>query len=558
MNFLNDYVENFDKCTTYEEMRKYYKIKCPENFNYAYDIIDRYAKEEPTKRAIVWCDDNGEEKIFTFKDISDYTQKTANFLVSQGIKKGDTVMLVLRRRYEFWFFIYALNRIGAIAIPATYLLLQADYEYRNKAADVKMIVTFDDDRVYRNIEGALPSSPSVKKLVTVGKEREGWINFHNEIEKFPASFPRPQGEAATHNTDPMLIYFTSGTSGYPKMALHDFTYPLGHITTGKLWHGVVDNGLHLTLAETGWAKAGWGKIYGQWIAGTAQFIYDFDTFRATYILQMIEKYNITTFCAPPTVYRYLIRQDLSKFNLSSLVKCTTAGEPLNGEVYRKWLEKTGHKIYEGFGQSESSVIIGNFPGMEPRPGSMGKPAPGYDVEIIRPDGTRCAPNENGEVIIHVENGKPFGLLAGYYKNPEETAKAFEGGIYRTKDIAYYDDDGYLWFVGRNDDVIKTAGYRVSPFEVESILQQHPAVLECAVTGIPDKRRGNIVKATIVLTQGYEATTELEHDIQDYVQKNTASYKRPKVIEFVKELPKTTSGKIKRNTIRDEDAKKVNA
>ncbi|HAO30095.1 MAG TPA: acetyl-CoA synthetase [Treponema sp.] len=556
MNFLNDYVENFDKCTTYEEMRKYYKLKCPENFNFAYDIIDRYAKEEPQKRAIVWCNDKGEEKTFTFKEISEYTQKTANFLVAHGIKKGDTVMLVLRRRYEFWFFIYALNRIGAIAIPATYLLLQSDYEYRNKAADVKMIVTFDDDRVYKNIEGALPSSPSVKTLVTVGQKREGWVSFHDEIEQFSADFPRPTGENATHNNDPMLIYFTSGTSGYPKMALHDFTYPLGHITTGKLWHGVIDDGLHLTLAETGWAKAGWGKIYGQWIAGTAQFIYDFDTFRATYILQMVEKYHITTFCAPPTVYRYLIRQDLSKFNLSSLVKCTTAGEPLNGEVYRKWLEQTGHKIYEGFGQSESSVIIGNFPGMEPRPGSMGKPAPGYDVEIVHPDGSRCAPHENGEVIIHVENGKPFGLLAGYYKNQEETDKAFAGGIYRTKDIAYYDEDGYMWFVGRNDDVIKTAGYRVSPFEVESILQQHPAVLECAVTGVPDKRRGNIVKATIVLTAGYEATTELEHDIQEYVQKNTASYKRPKLIEFVKELPKTTSGKIKRNTIRDEDAKKV--
>lgn len=555
MNFYSDYVENGTVYTNYEDLKKNFKIKVPENFNFSYDIIDRYEEKEPTKRALVWCDDSGDERIFTFADIALESRRTANYLVSKGIKKGDAVMLILRRRYEFWFFITALHRIGAIAVPATNQLLQKDLEYRTNAAQIKMIVSYDDT-IQEEIEKALPASPSVKTLVTVQSDRPGWISYSKEISSFGTDFPRPQGELATHNEDVMLLYFTSGTSGYPKMVQHNFAYPLGHIVTAKYWQNVIDDGLHLTVAETGWAKSVWGKLYGQWICGSAVFAYDMVQFKPGVLLKKIEEYKVTTFCAPPTVYNYLVRADTKKYDLSSLKYLVTAGEALNPEVYNKVYEATGLKMFEAYGQTEATVMVGNFPGMEPKPGSMGKPAPGYDVSVVRPDGSKCAPKEPGVIVVNLENGHPFGLFTGYYHDEEKTKSVFSGNKYLTGDTAYYDEDGYIWFIGRNDDVIKSSGYRVSPFEIESILQQHPAVLECAVTGVPDPRRGQAIKATIVLTKLYEASEQLRISILDWMKEKTATYKHPRIIEFVTSLPKTISGKIRRVEIRENDDKKT--
>lgn len=536
----------------YTDLKKNCRLKAPENFNFSYDIIDRYAKECPEKRALVWCDDNGEEKTFTFADISVESKRAAYFLSAAGIKKGDAVMLILRRRYEFWILMPALHRIGAIVVPATDQLLQKDIEYRTNAAEIKMIISYENPIIQSEIEKAMPASKTVKTLVTVGSERKGWVNFHTEYEKCTAEFPRPVGEAATNNEDPMLMYFTSGTSGYPKMVLHNFVYPIGHIITAKYWHGVVDDGLHLTVAETGWAKATWGKLYGQWICGTAIFVYDMTSFKPDKMLQKISQYGVTTFCAPPTVYRYLIRQDLSKYDLSSVVRCTTAGEALNGEVYNKFHQFTGQKIFEGYGQSESAIIAGNFLNEPVKPGSMGKASPAYEVEIVDPNGKPVATGEVGELVIHVDREYSFGLLTGYYRDVALTADAFDGGVYHTGDTVYQDEDNYIWFVGRKDDIIKSSGYRISPFEVESVLQQHPSVMECAVTGVEDAKRGQAVKATIVLSPGFEASHELEIELFDFVKHETALYKCPRIIEFVKELPKTISGKIRRVEIREKD------
>lgn len=547
-NFL---VENRD-FEDYTDLKKNCRLKAPENFNFSYDIIDRYAKDCPEKRALVWCDDNGEEKTFTFADISIESKRAAYFLSAAGIKKGDAVMLILRRRYEFWILMPALHRIGAIVVPATDQLLQKDIEYRTNAAEIKMIISYENPIIQSEIEKAMPASKTVKTLVTVGSERKGWVNFHTEYEKCTAEFPRPVGEAATNNEDPMLMYFTSGTSGYPKMVLHNFVYPIGHIITAKYWHGVVDDGLHLTVAETGWAKATWGKLYGQWICGTAIFVYDMTSFKPDKMLQKISQYGVTTFCAPPTVYRYLIRQDLSKYDLSSVVRCTTAGEALNGEVYNKFHQFTGQKIFEGYGQSESAIIAGNFLNEPVKPGSMGKASPAYEVEIVDPNGKPVATGEVGELVIHVDGEYSFGLLTGYYRDVALTADAFDGGVYHTGDTVYQDEDNYIWFVGRKDDIIKSSGYRISPFEVESVLQQHPSVMECAVTGVEDAKRGQAVKATIVLSPGFEASHELEIELFDFVKHETALYKCPRIIEFVKELPKTISGKIRRVEIREKD------
>lgn len=544
-------VENRD-FKDYADLKKNCRLKAPENFNFSYDIIDRYAKECPEKRALVWCDDNGEEKTFTFADISIESKRAAYFLSAAGIKKGDAVMLILRRRYEFWILMPALHRIGAIVVPATDQLLQKDIEYRTNAAEIKMIISYENPIIQSEIEKAMPASKTVKTLVTVGSERKGWVNFHTEYEKCTAEFPRPVGEAATNNEDPMLMYFTSGTSGYPKMVLHNFVYPIGHIITAKYWHGVVDDGLHLTVAETGWAKATWGKLYGQWICGTAIFVYDMTSFKPDKMLQKISQYGVTTFCAPPTVYRYLIRQDLSKYDLSSVVRCTTAGEALNGEVYNKFHQFTGQKIFEGYGQSESAIIAGNFLNEPVKPGSMGKASPAYEVEIVDPNGKPVATGEVGELVIHVDREYSFGLLTGYYRDVALTADAFDGGVYHTGDTVYQDEDNYIWFVGRKDDIIKSSGYRISPFEVESVLQQHPSVMECAVTGVEDAKRGQAVKATIVLSPGFEASHELEIELFDFVKHETALYKCPRIIEFVKELPKTISGKIRRVEIREKD------
>lgn len=556
MNLAHEFLVEDREFSDYEDFSKNCKLKAPENFNFAYDIVDRYAKETPNKRALLWIDDNSDEPLdFSFADISRESKRAAYWLSLKGIKKGDTVMLVLRRRYEWWILMPALHRIGAIVIPATDQLLQADIEYRTNAADVKMVISYDNPHIQEEIEKALPKSPTVQFLVTVGPDRKGWINFHKECEPLDPEFPRPVGDAATHNTDPMLLYFTSGTSGYPKMVLQDFVYPIGHIMTAKYWHGVVDDGLHLTISETGWAKATWGKLYGQWICGTAQFVYDMNMLKPDKMLQMISKYGLTTFCAPPTVYRFLVRQDLSKYDLSKCTRFSTAGEALNGEVYEKWLEKTGKKIYEGYGQTESTIICGNFMDYAPvHPGSMGKPNPLYKIEVLNPNGKPVPNGEIGELCIHIEDGRPFGLLMGYHKDISLTAEAFDGGVYHTNDNVYMDEDGYVWFVGRKDDIIKSSGYRISPFEVESILQKHPAVLECAVTGVEDPKRGMAVKATIVLSADYadKEPKEMELIMSNFAKENTAMYKCPRIYEFVKELPKTISGKIRRVEIREKD------
>lgn len=555
-SLYHEYLVEDREFTSFEDFKNNCRLKTKPDFNFAYDIVDTYAADFPGKRALVWINDDGDEKTFTFDDISRESKRAAYWLVSKGIKKGDTVMLILRRRYEWWILMPALHRIGAIVIPATDQLLQSDIEYRTNAADVKMIISYDNPIIQGEIEKSMPNSKTVQYLVTVGTEkREGWLSFHEEYEKVPAEFPRPVGEAATHNKDPMLLYFTSGTSGYPKMVLQDYDYPIGHIMTAKYWHGVVEDGLHLTIAETGWAKSTWGKLYGQWIAGTALFVYDMNMFKPAKMLEMISKYGLTTFCAPPTVYRYLVRQNLSKYDLSKCTRFSTAGEALNGEVYTKWLEQTGKKIYEGYGQTESTIICGNFLEFsEIRPGSMGRPNPLYDVEILNPNNKPVPPGETGELCIHVEHGRPFGLLMGYHKDVALTANAFDGGVYHTGDNVYMDEDGYVWFVGRKDDIIKTAGYRVSPFEVESILQKHPAVMECAVTGVEDAKRGMAVKASIVLSPGYDKKDpkEMEIELSTFAKENTAMYKCPRIFEFLPELPKTISGKIRRVEIRERD------
>ncbi|MBO5236230.1 MAG: AMP-binding protein [Spirochaetaceae bacterium] len=535
----------------YEDLKENFLIKIPEKFNFAFDVVDEYAKTEPNRRALVWCNDQGEEKIFNFSQLKEEVDKTASFLIAQGIKKGDHVMLILRRRYEFWFFLLALHKIGAVAVPATYQLLQKDIEYRNNAANIKMIVSLDNKELQTQIELAVESSPTVEKLVTIGTDRPNWISFYKEIPEEIIPFSK---ETGPRNQDIMLLYFTSGTSGNPKMIQHNYTYPLGHIVTAKYWQQVVDGGLHLTVAETGWAKAVWGKIYGQWLAGSAVFAYDMDSFVPGKLLEKMEKYQVTTFCAPPTIYRYLIKQDLSKYNLSSLQHCTTAGEALNDEVYNKFFQQTGLKLKEGYGQTELTLAIGNFNGMEIKPGSMGKVAPGYNIDIVDSTGKSCDVGETGEIVIPLKTGFPFGMFSGYYNDEELSKKAFSNDLYHTGDTAYRDSDGYFWFVGRTDDMIKSSGFRISPFEVESTLIKHPAVLECAVTGVLDEKRGQLVKATIVLAPGFEPSKELEHEIQYFVKHQTAPYKFPRIIDFVKELPKTISGKIRHVEIREKDNK----
>ena len=550
---LNRFISRIDY-DSYEDLYKNFKISIPDNFNFAYDVVDEYAKNEPKREALVWCDDNDESHIFTFKDLSLASQRTANFLVEQGIKKGDRVMLILRRRYEFWFFLLALHRIGAIAIPATNMLAAEDLEYRFNAAKVKMVVTYDDSAVQKEVDKAKSKCDSVEKLVTVGQTaRQNWISFYDDYELFPATFERPTGDAATHNDDIMIVYFTSGTSSNPKMVAHTYTYPLGHIVTAKYWQHVVDGGRHLTVAETGWAKALWGKIYGQWIAGSAVFTYDMTVFIPGKLLEKMAEYKVTTFCAPPTVYRYILQHGISKYDLSSLQYCTTAGESLNLDIYEKFYQQTGIRLQEGYGQTELTLTTGNFGFSEPHPGSMGKPSPGYRMEIVNAEGQPCADDEVGELIIKIDQGKPFGMFGGYYNDPERTEKVFEGGVYHTGDTATRDKDGFFWFVGRTDDLIKSSGYRISPFEVEEVLHKHPAVLEVAVTGVEDKSRGQAVKATVVLQKGYEASKDLAKEIQLFAKNIAASYKSPRIIDFVTELPKTISGKIRRATIRDKDA-----
>lgn len=542
--------------SSYEDFCENFKLKVPGNFNFAYDIIDRYAATEQERPALVWCDDHGGEKWFGFRDLKYWSDKTANYLRSKGINKGDRVMFILRRRYEFYFFAFAAMKIGAIFIPSTNQLMKKDIVYRNNAAEVKAIVAYNDSEIIQHVEGAAKESPTVKTYIMVGGKSGNWLDFDSEIKDTAETWTRPEGAKNTNNHDLMIIYFTSGTTSMPKMAMHDFTYPLGHIVTAKYWQRVQDKGLHLTVADSGWAKFAWGKLFGQWICGAVQFLYDMDRFDPCKLLERIEKYQIKTFCAPPTIYRFMLQNDITKYNLSSLVHCSTAGEPLNPEIFNRFKKLTGLDILNGFGQTETTVIVANYEWLKVDPGAMGMPNPAYNIDVVDENNNSCPSGEEGELVIrNVDTEKPAGLFCGYYKDPEATAKVWYDNTYHTGDVVYRDEHGFLWFVGRNDDVIKASGYRISPFEVESALIGHPAVVECAVTGAPDPVRGTVVKATVILAKGYEPTDELKKEIQNYVKNNTAPYKYPRIIEFVDELPKTISGKIKRAQLRHEDHKK---
>lgn len=538
--------------TSQEDFKNNLKIKVPENFNFGYDVVDAWAEEDPEKKALLWTNDKGEHIQFTYADLKKYTDKTASYFQSLGIGKGDMVMLILKRRYEFWFSIIALHKLGAVAIPATHLLTKKDIVYRCNAAGIKMIVAAGEGVITQHIFDAVADSPTLKTLVSVGPEYpEGFFDFHKGIEN-AAPFVRPKNVNA--NSDISLMYFTSGTTGEPKMVAHDFTYPLGHIVTASFWHNLHKDSLHLTIADTGWGKAVWGKLYGQMIAGANIFVYDHEKFTPADILGKIHQYRITSLCAPPTIYRFLIKEDISKYDLTSLEYCTTAGEALNFSVYKTFKEITGIRLMEGFGQTETTLTLATFPWMEPKPGSMGVPNPQYDIDLITSDGRSAEDGEQGQIVIRTDKGKPLGLFKEYYRDKERSQEAWHDDIYYTGDVAWRDEDGYYWFVGRADDVIKSSGYRIGPFEVESALMTHKAVVECAITGVPDDIRGQVVKATIVLSKEYKGKEgpELIKEIQDHVKRVTAPYKYPRVIEFVDELPKTISGKIRRVEIREKD------
>ncbi|WP_106762733.1 AMP-binding protein [Pseudoruminococcus massiliensis] len=541
---------------SYEDFKANYKVNIPEDFNFGFDVVDAWAEADKNKKALVWCNDHGEEKTFTFSDISRLSNKTANYFRSLGIKKGDVVMMILRRRWEYWICATALHKVGAVLIPGSLQLTKKDIVYRGNSAEVKAIICVNDDFVINQVEASEKEIPTLENKIVVGEPRDGWRFFEDEIEPFSDKFARPTGDQATNWNDIMLVYFTSGTTGMPKMVQHNFAHPLGHIVTAKYWQMVQENKLHMSVSDSGWAKFGWGKIYGQWICGAIVFAYDMDKFIPAKLLEVISKYKITTFCAPPTMYRFMLQEDLKKYDLSSIQRCCTAGEPLNPEVIKKWQEYTGHFIYEGFGQSEGSVLLANFQWFEPRLGSTGKPSPIYDIHLVDKDGNDVKTGEEGSIVVmDVKNHPPVGLFTGYYKNPEMTEEKLLGKFYNTDDMASCDEDGYYCFIGRDDDVIKCSGYRIGPFEVESALLEHPSVVECAITGVPDPIRGQVVKATVVLAAGYTPSEELKKELQNHVKRVTAPYKYPRVIEFVDELPKTLGGKIKRGQIRksDEDA-----
>jgi acetyl-CoA synthetase len=539
--------------SSHQDFIENYEIKVPENFNFAYDVVDEWARINPNKRALCWTNDKGLHRDLNFGELKDLSDKTASFLQSLGIGKGDMVMLILKRSIEFWQTIIALHKIGAVAIPATHLLTDKDIIYRNNAADVKAIVAAEDDYLITHVDLAIAKSPSVNHRILVGnKQMEGWVNFHKGVEN-AAPFVKP--DIVNNNEDIMILYFTSGTTGQPKMVIHDFTYPLGHITTAKYWHNLHEDSVHLTVADTGWAKAVWGKLYGQWIVGACVFVYDFEgRFIPDDMLRMISTYKVTSFCAPPTIFRFLIREDLSKYDLSSLEYCTTAGEALNPSVFEAFQQQTGIKMMEAFGQTETAPTIITFPWIEPKPGSMGVPNPLYKMDLLTYDGRSAEDGEQGEIVFYTDENRPLGLFMGYYRDQELTEKVYANNVYHTGDMAWRDEDGYYWFVGRTDDVIKSSGYRIGPFEVESAVMTHPAVVECAITGVPDEIRGQVIKATIVLAEEYKdkASDALATEIQEHVKNVTAPYKYPRVIEFVQELPKTISGKIRRVAIREKN------
>ena len=564
-----------------------FAVKCPESFNFGYDVVDDIALADPDRRAMVWCNPEGEEHAFTFADMKEWSDKTANYLADAGIGRGDYVMVILRRHYQFWFVATALAKLGAVMVPATFMLKEHDLEYRLNGASIKAIIATslgDIANVVDNVADACPTL-QVRMLVNgagggltpedadgnlvfpddglplgpalsgpdgvcaAPAERAGWLDFNTGVRAASADFARVETKAA----DPMLMYFSSGTSGNPKMVLHDSEYAIAHLVTAKHWHNVQPDGLHFTIADTGWGKAVWGKYYGQWLMEACVFTYDFDRFHPSEILSLIGKYGITTLCCPPTMYRMMMAEDVDAYDLSTLAYSTTAGEALNPDLFDFWKEHTGLTIYEGFGQTETPLTIANLTGSTPRPGSMGKPVPLYNVEIQREDSSRCDTGETGEVCIDVRE-KAAGIMLEYYRDPEKTAAAVHDGWYHTGDTAWCDEDGYFWYVGRNDDVIKSSGYRIGPFEIESVLLEHEAVRECAVTGVPDPVRGKAVKATVVLAEGFAGTSELTKELQTWVKKRTAPYKYPRIVEYVDALPKTVNGKIRRAAIRQEDEK----
>jgi acetyl-CoA synthetase len=616
MSLLEKYLPR-SEFESYEDFYTNYKINIPENFNFAYDVIDVLAQEKGKDRALQWCDEKGAEAVFTFAEMRDLSNKAVNVLREAGIGKGDPVMLVLKRRWEYWPVLLALHKLGAIAIPATHLLTTKDIIYRCNAADIRAIICVDDIELMLRIDEAEAvmersgESHGVKHLkykafvrsvhtpkdfnpqqvvkdrfsekiktshevdpfsgsVTDGPAgvfgaKEGaesgfpmpesllqWIDFCPLLEKASANFQKPA--SVNSNDDIMLLYFTSGTTGMPKMVRHDYAYPLGHIATAKYWHQVIPEGLHFTVADTGWAKAAWGCIYGQWLCEAGIFIYDYDRFVPPAMLEIMSKYKLSSFCAPPTIYRFFIKEDLKQYDFSALKHCVVAGEPLNPEIFEQFLAGTGIKLRECYGQTELTVTLGTWPWMEPKPGSMGKPAPGYDIDLVLDDGTPCKMGEEGQIVVRTDKRMPIGMFGGYYRDEALTSSVWHDDVYYTGDVAWKDEDGYHWFVGRNDDVIKSSGYRIGPFEVESALLEHPAVLECAITGVPDEERGTIVKATVVLAKGFTASEELKIEMQNHVKKTTAPYKYPRIIEFVTELPKTISGKIRRVQIREGDSK----
>ena len=559
-------VERFLRQTSFvsvEDYKKNLEFIVPENFNFAYDVMDVWAEEAPEKLALLWTNDEGVEIRTTFGKLKEETDQAASYLQSLGIGKGDPVMLILKRRYEWWLVMLALHKLGAVVIPATHMLTKHDVVYRNTRASIKAIICVDDEYVISQVEASLPESPTVKTLVKVSDNTESSNNsvapaiaWHNWKAEWRTTPPFLRPSFVNSNDDTMLMYFTSGTSGEPKMVAHDFLYALGHLTTGVFWHNLHEGSLHLTVSDTGWGKAVWGKFYGQWFAGATVFVFDHEKFSADTLLRQIEKYHVTSFCAPPTIYRFMIREDLSKYDLSSLEYCTTAGEALNPAVYDKFLEKTGIRMMEGFGQTETTMTLGTMPWMTPKPGSMGMPNAQYDIDLLRPDGSSCEDGEKGEIVVRADKNKPIGLFKEYYRDEALTLEAWHDGIYHTGDMAWRDEDGYYWFEGRIDDVIKSSGYRIGPFEVESALMTHPAVVECAITGVPDDIRGMVVKATVVLGKEWKsrAGEALIKELQEHVKHETAPYKYPRIVEFVDELPKTISGKIRRVEIRQKDAK----
>ncbi len=551
---LNKYCPRIE-FSSYEDFYVNFRINVPEDFNFGYDVVDEWARVEPNKRALLWCNDAGEERTFTFTDISRLSNKTANAFRKLGIGKGDIVMCIMRRRWEYWVVASALCKLGATVIPASLQLTTHDIEYRANKCNVKMMVCVTDDYVCSQVEGALPTSPSIQNRICVAGERDGWLNFDALIADEPDTWERPAAgspEAVT-SKDIMLIYFTSGTTGHPKPVMHNYAHPLGHILTAKYWQQVRENCLHMSVTDSGWAKFGWGKIYGQWIAGATIFAYDMDKFVPAKLLQHMQDYKLTTFCAPPTMYRFMLQEDVAAYDLSSIQNFATAGEPLNAEVSIKWEKLTGKKIREGFGQTEGPVLIATFPWIEPHPGSLGKPSPLLNIRLLDDDGHEVPDGEEGAVCVtSLKQAYPPGLFVGYYGMPDETAETVGGEYYNLHDMAWRDSQGYISFVGRNDDVIKCSGYRISPFEVESALVKHDAVIECAVTAAPDPIRGLVVKATVVLASGYEPSDELTKELQTWVKKETAPYKYPRIVEYTDELPKTIGGKIKRKLIRSQD------